>query len=413
MYSARFPQFPEVGNHFMDPSPVMVKLEVEKVCRICESLDNLVDISTEEFTHLNEKLHKISHFEDSYSCRLCFICIPCIPRLENAYEFKVQCEETYQRLISGMSGSSFMDSFSSEAFPSVNPPIKTHIQTGAAKKAPIGSYQVPYLTRNGNPNYQKMTPSNYPNSMSFKSIPYGRRLNKNVNFACAICSKSYEAKWKLTEHMQRMHLNHKQYFCIRCKEAICVCTAQYKQQPEKKPSFPCDFCGRVFRTQAYMNLHRRDRHQKSQPEPKISMKAPAKSSMENDNQNVDEKYRPVEHITKNPVTNIYHCDLCDKTFQRRQGLRMHYQIHTDERPHACQNCGKAFRCRSHLNRHMITHTGEKRYKCNYCGKTFTQSGSLRIHERIHTGLEPYSCTNCLKTFRIRKMMINHIKTCFE
>lgn len=40
----------------------VVKEEAGELCRICESMENLVDISTEEFRHLNEKLHKIAHF---------------------------------------------------------------------------------------------------------------------------------------------------------------------------------------------------------------------------------------------------------------------------------------------------------------------------------------------------------------
>lgn len=43
-----------------------LKQELIELCRICEETEDLVDITSDEFSHLNEKLHQIADFEVKY-----------------------------------------------------------------------------------------------------------------------------------------------------------------------------------------------------------------------------------------------------------------------------------------------------------------------------------------------------------
>ena len=78
------------------------------------------------------------------------------------------------------------------------------------------------------------------------------------------------------------------------------------------------------------------------------------------------------------------CDICNKSFTRKNHLEIHKRCHLKEKPFLCNKCPKTFTAKSGLTRHVYTHTGEKPYACNECDKRFNQKGSLNCHTlRIH------------------------------
>ena len=53
------------------------------------------------------------------------------------------------------------------------------------------------------------------------------------------------------------------------------------------------------------------------------------------------------------------CDVCNKTFVKREHLTKHLRIHKqDNKRYACEFCQKAFRDRYELVRHTRRHTGD-------------------------------------------------------
>lgn len=59
-----------------------------------------------------------------------------------------------------------------------------------------------------------------------------------------------------------------------------------------------------------------------------------------------------------PGETPHRCDICSKTFTRKEHLLNHVRQHTGESPHRCTYCPKTFTRKEHLTNHIHQHTGE-------------------------------------------------------
>lgn len=103
-----------------------------------------------------------------------------------------------------------------------------------------------------------------------------------------------------------------------------------------------------------------------------------------------------------------YCNICKQNFPHKQ-LDTHIcvpPVASHRISKSCEICGKVFANPSALRIHYVVHTGEKPYRCSICGKGFTQKGNLKCHLRIHTGERPFQCVWCGKTFT-QKVNLNH------
>ncbi|XP_072225602.1 uncharacterized protein [Leuresthes tenuis] len=113
------------------------------------------------------------------------------------------------------------------------------------------------------------------------------------------------------------------------------------------------------------------------------------------------------HHMKSHKSNF--CNICKQHFPHRKKLNSHTcvpPVLTRRISKSCELCGKTFANPSALRIHYVVHTGEKPYRCTLCGKGFTQKGNLKCHLRIHTGHRPFHCVKCGKTFT-QKVNLNH------
>lgn len=96
----------------------------------------------------------------------------------------------------------------------------------------------------------------------------------------------------------------------------------------------------------------------------------------------------VENIDKK-MMDPNQCVICHRVLSCQSALRMHYRIHTGERPFKCKVCGRAFTTKGNLKTHFGVHCAKPplqvQHSCPICQKKFTNAVVLQQHIRMHMG----------------------------
>ncbi|KAB1267693.1 Transcription factor IIIA [Camelus dromedarius] len=102
---------------------------------------------------------------------------------------------------------------------------------------------------------------------------------------------------------------------------------------------------------------------------------------------------------------------CGKHFSSPSSLKRHGKVHEEEI--TCDVCQKTFKRRDYLKQHMKTHAPERDvYRCSRegCGRTYTTVFNLQSHIlSFHEEQRPFVCGNasCGKTFAMKQSLTRH------
>jgi len=98
-----------------------------------------------------------------------------------------------------------------------------------------------------------------------------------------------------------------------------------------------------------------------------------------------------EHIAektkKDPDSNNFTCEICNRKFERQASLSRHLALHKGDKNHTCIDCGQKFSHTFNLERHRkkVHHsdpTGQY-VRCSNCGTWFPSSMVLKVHMFSH------------------------------
>ena len=70
------------------------------------------------------------------------------------------------------------------------------------------------------------------------------------------------------------------------------------------------------------------------------------------------------------------CVICKKSFPSKQSLLAHYSTHKSDL-FSCGECSKTFKHQSNLTAHKKLHIGD--ISCPFCDKSFQRKDYLKIH----------------------------------
>lgn len=239
---------------------------------------------------------------------------------------------------------------------------------------------------------------------------------------CPLCAFSTKNRMSLRTHINNIHLGKFTYKCDKCDRHFSE-SRMYKEHLNshlgKEEPIVCVVCSKSFKYSRYMlnhqiRLHRANIEGQFQ-ENECHICHTVVKNLQFLEKHIIRKHLGRTHqsnVSKNENRKIL-CDVCGQGFNCNNKLKIHYRIHTGEKPFKCSYCSKAFTKKDYLVMHERIHTGEKPYCCGVCGKCFNQVASLRLHMRGHTGDRPYLCPHCNAGCISNASLKLHIKSCIQ
>lgn len=239
------------------------------------------------------------------------------------------------------------------------------------------------ISEYNNQNYTSF-PNNtlYTQQTSLNVVPNSNLINSNI-----VCSNNGQNN--TTDNSSTVNIN----------------VLNQPTMPELQPSPAIQ---NNFRPNNYTNVISTVSQQVNVQQPTVTMATEVKQQ----NVAVNETTQQQTNNNNNNNNNVkqHICDICMKSFKRREHLYQHVKLHTGFRPYICEQCNKAFMRKEHLLRHMTLHSGQKNFTCNICEKSFSRNDNLLKHKKTHEKQSSYTCEICQKQFVMKHYYIAHKMT---
>lgn len=227
---------------------------------------------------------------------------------------------------------------------------------------------------------------------------------KTDKYVCETCEKVLGCQ---TTYKMHMHHHNGSVPQVKCKKRNNspqkpkrrITTKKEAKKGVKKETekYVCEVCSKVLKTRLTFKNHMQYHNGFNHICEHCGRGFPVLSRLE--------KHR----FTFHGAGRYFQCPHCPHKAPTNYCLQEHVRIHTGERPHVCHECGLTFRRLYLYNRHKFYHK-EKRFKCPHCPKKFHTSAEVREHSNNnHERVYMYLCPECHKTCTRQKNIRRHMK----
>ncbi|KAH8311475.1 hypothetical protein KR044_006534 [Drosophila immigrans] len=270
--------------------------------------------------------------------------------------------------------------------------------------------------------------------------------NKQDNYPCDQCSRSFQDKSAVTKHKLMHHDGtHELIPCRWCTRTfyrpallhkhvkrhgftgedlpLAETLLAYAAKSTGPKSIVCKLCDIQFISIADLRRHiSMQGHSEEASNYMISTKEGFELHLDETDDSDDETT-----TTTTSAGRTYKCDLCDAIFQRRRDMSEHqYSLHTfDKLPHSCEHCIYKTVDKYMMQHHLRTQclNEKKKFKCSRCGFKFMWKENLDQHMNSqHTQISSqtpiqtkrsrrfrYQCPQCWRSFVVQPSLDKHIR----
>ena len=223
-------------------------------------------------------------------------------------------------------------------------------------------------------------------------------------FECNICNRILHTATYVKYHM-RLHTGDKPFKCGKCNDRFALSSAlksHMRRHSEERP-FLCSICEKTFKTQYLLKIHTRV-HTGEKPYP-CTMCDKRFGDL-----NVLKNHSQIKHSFEKPHV----CSVCGKSFSVKGYLRTHMQMHRNEKSYKCKFCEKSFNTVAGRSTHTknVHQADNVKFNCEVCNKSFSRRNRLRDHLRQHLkGTEEisFACVICGVKCKTLAELVQHEK----
>lgn len=167
--------------------------------------------------------------------------------------------------------------------------------------------------------------------------------------------------------------------------------------------FKCTKCKKEFKNQTHLKMHFAVIHNKIQTKRKPTLT------------NIDiNHYSQYMDFKKDPFTLKFKCNICNKSYTRKENAKVHFLAHHAKIRFNCDTCSNTFKRESDKNIHEKTyHRQICEYKCLFCNKQLKSKKLIKMHIKYKHGKETYTCSICEKNFSNNSNLKKHIRNTHE